>query len=191
MGVQDDNLRIVTLDGDAFIRTSFENGVHYPHHYVRLFASDGAEYSPDRPLPVALYSVGGVEVVVESGNININLDHENDSVVAYGTQAGGSPTALRVDADGHLQVDIVSGDWQQYEVDTVPDAQYSGTIAVGLQTGSPGPVVGNGTYAPLQFSDNGALLVSLGTAGASGSFTTADSPPRTVTVTNGYITSIT
>ena len=189
MSTQNDNLRIVTLDGDAFIRTSFENGVHYPHHYVRLFAADGAEYSPDRPLPVALYSVGGVEVVVESGNINVNLDHENDSVVAYGEQAGGSPTALLVDADGHLQVDIASGGWQQYEVDTIPDAQYSGTIAVGLQPGSPGPVVSNGTYAPLQFANNGALLVSLGTSGASGSFTTTDG--KTVTVVNGYITSIT
>lgn len=189
MGVQDDNLRIVTLDGDAFIRTTYENGVHLPHHFVRLFAADGAEYSPERPVPVALYSAAGVEVVVESGNVNVNLDHQDDSVVVYGTTSGGSPQALLTDNDGHLQVDVVSGDWTQYEVNTVPDAQYSGTIVVGIQPLSPGPIVSDGTYAPLQFNDQGALIVSLGTDGASGSFTTVDG--KTVVVQNGYITSIT
>lgn len=190
MGVNDDNLRIVTVDGDVFIRTIYENGVHYPFHYTRLFASDGEEYGPSNPVPVALSQVGGSPITIEAGQLNVNLSHEDDSVQVYGALVGGSPVPIAVDADGHLQVDIVSGAYTQYEVDNVPPANYVGTVAVGLQPGSPGPLAANGSYAPLQFNNQGALLVSLGTNGASGTFQTADSPAKTVTVVNGYITSI-
>lgn len=44
---------------------------------------------------------------IQADELEVNLDHGDDSVAVYGETSGGSPVVLQVDSDGHLQVDIL------------------------------------------------------------------------------------
>jgi len=160
------NLRIQTVDGEQWVQTTEINGVHHPHHFSRLLDAEGQEYGPDRPIPVSIYAAEGSSSITLTGSdLDIGLSRDSDSITiwAHTNAAGtGSPVPVLVDVEGHLQVDVLSSDWPQQPFDSSPPSEYSGMVVLGVQTGSPAPMVTQGTFTPLQFDHQGRLLVTLG-----------------------------
>jgi len=160
-----DNIRIQTVDGERWIRTSEIGGVHHPHHIARLSDGLGVVYSPGYPVPVSIFSAdGSATITLSGGDLAVGLDHTEDSITiwAHTNAAGsGSPVAVVVDTDGHLQVDVLSSDWPQQPFDEPVPAEYSGMVMLGVQTGSPEAQATDGAFAPFQFDKQGRLIVSI------------------------------